>query len=111
MGAHTSECNSAVISFNTTGDNTVISSPSSGPIRVHGIWFTVDAATLITFKGGNGSSAAAISGAFDLTAPGSSQTLQINDEPYFYCAPGVNFIMNQSGTANVRGTVYYTAGG
>ena len=107
----TSNLNSAVISFNSTGDNTVISSPSIGPIRVHGIWFTVDAATLITIKGGNSSSATAVSGAFDLTGAGSSITLQNNEEPYFYCAPGVNFIINQSGTANVRGAVYYTAGG
>lgn len=103
--------NSAVISFNGTGDNTAIASPASGPINVYGIWFTVDAATLLTIKGGNGASAVALSGTYDMTGAGSSQTLQINDEPYFYCAPGVNFIINQSGTANVRGTVYYRAGG
>ena len=109
--ARTLQLNTAAISFNSTGDNTVISSPSSGPINVYGIWFTVDAATLITIKGGNAASPAALTGAYDLTGAGSSQTLQTNDNPYFYCAPGVNFIINQSGTANVRGEVLYTAGG
>ena len=100
--------NSAVINFNTTGDNTVIAALANAPINVVGIDFTVSAATNITFKGGNAASPTALSGAIQLTGAGSSLTLQIQPDTYFYCAPGTAFVMNQSGTAQVSGTVYYT---
>jgi hypothetical protein len=105
MAQRSPTLNSAVVNFTSTGDNTVIAAPASGSICVYGI--TVNAATNITFKAGS----TALSGAVVFSGSGSSMTLQINDEPYFYAAPGVNFIMNQSGTASVQGTVYYTVGG
>lgn len=106
MAQRSPTLNSAVVSFTSTGDNTVISAPASGSICVYGIFFTVNAATNITFKAGS----TALSGAVVFSGSGSSMTLQINDEPYFYVPPGSNFIMNQSGTATVSGTVYYTVG-
>src|SRR5678816_3371905 len=95
------------ISFNTTGDNTVVAALSNGQINVYGILFTVDAATNITVKSG----ATALTGALVFTGNGSSMTLELNmDEPYFYCPTNTPFIMNQSGTAQVSGVAYYTSG-
>lgn len=98
---------SAKISFSTSGDNSVITAASSGPIKVYGIFFTVSGATTITYKNGS----TALSDPIDLTAAGSSQTLQINKDFYFACDPGNDFIMNSLNAVNVAGTVYYTQGG
>ena len=73
----------------------------------HGIFYTVAGATNVTYKAGS----TALSGAIVLTGNGSSQTLQISDEPYFYVPPGSAFVMNQSGAVQISGTVYYAAGG
>jgi len=98
---------SSAISFNTTGDNTVVAANAQGQIHVHGILFTVDAATNITIKSG----ATLLTGALVFTGSGSSMTLEINmDEPYFSCPTNTAFIMNQSGTAQVSGVLHYTSG-
>lgn len=98
----------AVINFNSSGDNIVItnlaSNPTTGPINVYGIIFTVGGATNITFKDGT----TALSGAIVFTGNGSSMVLQINDEPYFPVSPGNNFVMNSSNAVQVSGIVYYT---
>jgi hypothetical protein len=86
--------------------SSLISAPASGPINVYGLFFTVDAATNVTFKAGS----TALSGTIDFANAGTSMTLQQSDEPYFYVAPGSAFVINQSGTANVKGTVFYSAG-
>lgn len=97
----------AAVNFSSSGDNTVITSPAAGPIKVYGIFLTVAGATNITYKNGT----TALSGAVVFTGNGSSQTLQIDKDFYFACDPGNNFVMNNSNAVQVSGTVYYTAGG
>jgi hypothetical protein len=107
MAAHGPGMSRAAINFAASGDNTVIAAVVGAPILVFGIFFTVAGATNITFKDGTTS----LSGAVVFTANGSAMTLQINDEPYFYCQPGDAFIMNNSSAVQVSGTVYYRQGG
>jgi hypothetical protein len=66
----------------------------------------VGGATNITYKSGS----TALTGAVIFSASGSSQTLQIQDEPYFVATHGSNFVMNNSNAVQVSGAVYYTAG-
>src|SRR6266704_1455429 len=102
MAAHSQNCKTAAINFAASGDNTVIAAVTGAPITVFGFFFTVAGATNITFKDGS----TALSGAVVFTGNGSAMTLQINDEPYFYCAPGDAFVMNNSNAVQVSGTVY-----
>jgi hypothetical protein len=97
----------APLNLSSTGDNVVISAPTNGPINVYGIVFTVTGATNITFKD---SVVGALSGAIVLTANGSSVTLPVSEEPWFYTQPGSTFIINQSGSATIGGMIYYTSG-
>lgn len=106
MAPHRSQTYSAAINFNSSGDNTIVSAPASGPINVYGIVFTVNGATNITFK----DAATALSGAFVLTGNGSSFTLPMSDEPWFQVQPGDNFVMNSSNAVTVGGTLWYTTG-
>lgn len=98
----------AVINFSSSGDNTVITAPASGPINVVGIAFTVSGATNITFK--NGSTAQ--SGAIVFTGNGSSMTLMLSEwsNAYYYADAGNNFVMNSSAAVTVTGTIWYVNG-
>lgn len=96
----------AAISFNSSGDNVVISAPAAGPIVIYGLLFTVGGATNITFKNG----ATAQSGAIVFTANGSSLSMPNNEKPIFWADPGNNFVMNSSNAVQVSGVVYYTTG-
>jgi hypothetical protein len=107
MGAHRSSVLIAALNFSSTGDNTIITAGAVGPINVYGMFFTVTGATNITFKD---SVVGALSGAIVLTANGSSITLPVSEEPLYYTQPGSNFVINQSGSATIGGTIYYTIG-
>lgn len=107
MAPHRSATNSAVINFNSSGDNTIISAPASGPINVYCMVFTVSGATNITFKD---SVVGSLSGAFILTANGSNMTLPMSDEPWYQIQPGSAFVMSSSNAVTVGGTVWYTNG-
>lgn len=97
----------AVINFSSTGDNIVIAALPTATIHVYGIFFTVTAATNITFKHGS----IPDSGPLVFTSLGSSMSMEINStESYFTCDAGEDFIMNQSGTAQISGMAYYTTG-
>lgn len=96
--------NRAVLNFNSTGDNTIITNSTTSPIIIWKINFTATAATNVTMKD---SSAGAVSGAYDLQANG-SLFFAYDGEPYWYITPGNNFVINQSGTASIQGNVYYT---
>lgn len=107
MGVHRSATRSAAISFSASGDNTVIAAAASGPLNVYGLFFTVAGATNITYKD---SVAGALSGAVVFTGNGSSQTLPLQDEPYYQVQPGSAFLMNNSNAVAVGGTIWYTTG-
>lgn len=94
---------SSVINTNSTGDVTLISGVASKTIRVHKLFFVVDGTTNITFKNGS----TAVTGAMSLTANGSF-VLDFDGEPWFLTSPGNAFALNQSGTAQISGRIYYT---
>jgi hypothetical protein len=94
----------STIAFSNTGDNTVVAAVTGRSIHVMEIQFTNDTATNITFKSGSNS----LTGALRLAA-NSSDTLQAANEntPKFVCNPSEDFIINQSGTANIGGFLKY----
>lgn len=107
MAPHRSHTQSLPINFNSSGDNTVISAPTSGPINIYAIAFTVTGATNVTFKD---SIVGSLSGAMVFTGNGSSMTLPMQDEPWYQIQPGSNFVMNSSNAVTFGGTVWFTLG-
>lgn len=105
--AHRSATKPTVVSFSSSGDNTIVAAQTAGPINVYGIVFTVAGATNITYKD---SVVGALSGALVFTSNGSSMTLPLQEEPYFQIQPGSAFVMNSSNAVAVAGTVWVTTG-
>jgi hypothetical protein len=95
----------AVVSVSSSGDNTVISSPSAGKTLVWKLMFSCSTAVNITFKDGS----TVIGGPYVFTGTGSSMTLYYDGSPHF--SANGDFIMNLSGSATVTGQVHYTQGG
>ncbi len=93
---------SAAISFNTTGDNTIISLTANQGIRVYRLMLVADASTNIIFKNGS----TALTGAIPLFA-GGAFVLDVSNEPWFIVSVGSAFVINQSGTANIAGKLDY----
>lgn len=94
----------AAITFSNTGDNTVIAGVSGQTIRVWRLFFVVNAATNVTIKDGASTS---LTGAMAMAANGGF-TLDLQGDPWFVTSSGNNFVVNQSGTAQISGTIYYT---
>lgn len=92
----------AAITFSNTGDNIVIAGTANQTIRVFRIFFVTSAATNITIKNGAGTS---LTGAMAMGANGGF-TLDFQNEAWFITSAGNDFIINQSGTAQVSGTIY-----
>lgn len=95
----------AAINFSNTGDNTVIAADAVSPIFVWRIIATSGGSTALTFKEGS----TAVSGAEVFVANGAIYQ-QYDGAPLYQCNPGDAFVINQSGTASIQGTVWYTKG-
>lgn len=93
----------ASIDTTTTGDNTIVSGVADKRIIVHRIWFVCGGSTNITFKHGS----TAFNGAANMSTNG-GLTFDATGEPWFVTGKGEDFIINQSGTAQIGGMVYYT---
>ena len=106
MAPHRSAMRLAVINFSSSGDNTVVAAFGSSPINVYCIRYTVNGATVVTYK----DNATALSGGIILTGNGSSETLPMSDEPWYQIQPGDAFIMNSSNAVTFGGNVWYTLG-
>lgn len=95
------------LSISTNGDNTVISAPAAGGIEVYQMCFTAGGAVNVTFKNGT----TAQSGAFVLTANGSSLFFPYTGVPWSWADAGNNWIINLSGAVPLTGSIYYKSGG
>lgn len=93
----------AKIDCSANGDNTLIALVASKKIKVHRLFLVVSAATNITFKDGT----TALTGAMAMSANGGF-TLDMQGDPWFTGTAGTDFILNQSGSAQISGRVYYT---
>lgn len=85
-----------------TGDNILVAGVSVQTIRVHKIFFVCDTTTVISFKSGS----TALTGPITLT-PGGSVVLDFDSAPWFTTFSGDGFVINQTGTAQLSGRVYY----
>jgi hypothetical protein len=94
------------LSFNSSGDNTIIAAPSAGPIKIWKLAFTTASAVNVTFKAGS----TALSGAFVFGGNGSF-VLYYDGSPHYICPPGSAFVINLSSGVAIGGTVWYTIGG
>lgn len=93
---------SAVINFNATGDNTIIAGVLGQTIRIMRMLLTTDgSSTTLTFKD---STPTNFTGAMTL----SGLILDDSGEPWYVTASGKGFVINQSGTAQISGTVWYS---
>lgn len=101
----TTSLSSATINTASTGDQTIIAGSGSQTIRVMRLIMTVSAATNLIFK--NGASGFAWTGAMSMTANGSI-VLDYTGEPWYVTSTANGFIINQSGTAQMSGTIWYT---
>jgi hypothetical protein len=95
------------LNISSSGDNTVIAAPSSGPINVWKMCVTAAGAVNFIFK--NGSTAQ--SGAYVMAGAGSSLTFLYDGSPWSWADPGNAWIINLSGSVGLTGQVFYTAGG
>lgn len=94
---------STTINTSSTGDNTLVAGLSSQTVRVYRMFFVVSAATTITFKDGS----LGLTGAMTFVS-GGSFVIDFSGDPWFVTSPGNGFILNQSGTAQISGRVYFT---
>lgn len=94
---------SAAINFSNTGANTVVAAVTGRRIRVWKMNFTCTTASNLTFEDGS----TALSGAYDLQANGSI-FFPYDSAPYYETTIGAGFVISQSGTSSIQGTVYYT---
>lgn len=98
---------SAVISFSSSGDNTVVAGVTAQTIRVWKLFVVnsdASTATNITFKD---STPTSLSGAFRLVSGGST-VLDLDGEPWYVTASGKGFVINSSAAVQLSGTVYFT---
>jgi hypothetical protein len=98
---------SAVITFSSSGDNTIIAGSGSTTIRIMRIFFVNSngtTATNVTFKD---STPTSLSGAFLLNSGGSFNGSP-SGEPLFVTASGKGFVINSSAAVQISGTVWYT---
>lgn len=91
------------INFSTTGDNIIAPAVASNRIVVERIWLVCTGATSLTFKDG---ASISLSGAAAMSANG-GLTFDATGEPWFVTTLGNAFIINQSGSTQVSGMVYY----
>lgn len=94
----------AAVSFNTTGDNTIVAAVAAQTIRIHRLILSVSTPTNLIFKD---STPTNFSGAMPFAANGGLILDFDSGEPWYKTAVGKAFVINQSGTAQVSGTVYY----
>jgi hypothetical protein len=104
---HVAATRPTAISFNASGDTTIIAAQAGRPLCVYGLFFTVDGATNVTFKDG---ASTLLSGAVVLTGNGSSINLQPQDEPYYTTTIGNGFVLNSTNAVTFSGTVWFTYG-
>lgn len=100
-----SQLTEASIDFVSTGDNTLVAGVGGQSVKVYKLFFVASAATTVIFKSG----ATALTGAITLAA-GGSVVLDFDAEPWFTTGTAAAFVLNQSGTAQISGRVYYIQG-
>ena len=92
------------ISFATTGDNVIVAAVAGQIIQVYRIFLITTTAITLTFKDGAGTT---LTGGLPLAANGAI-TLDHSGDPWFVTTAGNAFILNQSGTSQISGAVWYT---
>ena len=95
----------ASISFSASGDNTLVAGIASKIVRVYRIFLVVSAATNLTFVDGT-PGGTNFDGALAMSANG-GLTLDFSEEPWFVTSAGNAFVLNQSGSAQIGGCIYY----
>lgn len=96
---------SKVISFSSSGSNTLITGTASQTIKVYGLFFTSGSAVSAVFYDGTGT-ANPLTGTMSFTANG-SMLLDISSEPYWTGSAGNALIMSLSAGSTVGGRIYY----
>ena len=93
---------SAIINFNTSGDNTIITGIPANTIRIFKIFLMANGVTELTVKDGT----TALTGPMLLT--NGSLTLDLDSEPWFVTSAGEHFVLGSSQNVQISGRVYFT---
>jgi hypothetical protein len=99
------------IDFSATGDNIVVPGVTGQTIRVWQLFLVVCADTNLVFKDGS----TPFDGPLCMLANGSivlddNAGTRQSDRPWFTTSPGNPFVINQTGSGQVSGRIYYTRG-
>lgn len=100
------------ISFSASGDNILVAGVPQEQVRAWQLFLVVSADTILTFKDG---AAINLTGPIAMKANGSIVLDFVRgsreaSEPWFTTSAGNALILNQTGTAQVSGRLYYTQG-
>jgi hypothetical protein len=89
----------------SSGDNQIILARDDRRVKVWKMWLVANGAVNVKFRSGtNDLNAFAV----PLTTQGSNMTFAYDDEPYWTCNKGENFVINLSGTVQITGRIYFT---
>lgn len=95
---------SSSVNFSATGENSVVVSSLNSTIKIMRIFLVVSADTIITFRNGLGGTD--LTGPISLLANG-ALVLDISNEPWFVMDQSNDFVISQTGTAQISGRVYF----
>lgn len=99
------------IDFSAAGDNVIVAAVPDTRVRVWQLFLLVSKDTILVFKDGS----TPLTGLMAMLAHGSVVLDFVRgsreaDQPWFTTSPGAAFVINQTGTAQVSGRLYYAQG-
>lgn len=101
------ELSQVSIDYATTGDKTLVAAVAGQTIRVYGFFLFIAVATSLQFK--DGVAGAGFHGV--IAAPTNFSMIldiQVIEEPWFVTTAGNAFVLNQTGTSQISGRLYYS---
>lgn len=93
-----------LVSANANGDNILIPGVATQTTRVYRVFFVLSDNSNLVFAD---STPTNLTGPITMYA-GGSFVLDLQGEPWFTTAAGEDFVLNQTGTAQISGRIYYT---
>lgn len=101
MSRNTNAVHWLPVSFNTSGNQTIVAGVSNQQIRVWAVILSSASSVGLTFLNG----AIPLSG----TPPLTQIALDLDEKP-FICSPGSSFVISSNGNVDVEGSIAYTQG-
>lgn len=104
----TSQLSQAVVSFSSSGDNTIVAAVAAQTIRVYRMFIVNGDGTNSSNVTIKDSTPTSYSGAFYLASKGGSWSGDGSGDPLYVTASGRGFVLNSSAAVQMSGTIWYT---